>query len=220
MIHNIFQKTEQKKDKQEFKEKIIIDYREKNSFVPSELVKIGFEVEFKELKIGDYIIKDIIIERKTTQDFISSMISKRLFSQIEELKQIEKKLLIIEGNFEETNMKVNFSAIKGLLLSISIKHKIPLIFSKDAEETAEYLKILSKKQEKEISLNVTKKNLTKQEELQFILESFPKIGPKTAKKLLEIFGSIEKIINAKEDELKKVLGSKTNLFLEIVKRKY
>jgi len=220
MIYNIFEKDRTKKEKKEITEKILVDYREKNSFVPAELIKIGFEVEFKELKIGDYILKNIIIERKTAQDFISSMINKRLFSQIEELKQFEKKLLIIEGNFEETKTNVNFSAIKGLLLSISLKHKIPIIFSKDAEDTAEYLKILSKKKDKEMSLNLTKRNLTKKEELQFILESFPKIGPKTAKKLLEELGSIEKIMNSTKEELKKILGIKTDNFLEIIKRKY
>ena len=41
------------------KPKIIIDYREKNSLVASELSHLGAEIEFKELKVGDYIIKNI-----------------------------------------------------------------------------------------------------------------------------------------------------------------
>jgi len=52
--------------------------------------------------------------------------------------------------------------------------------------------------------------------LQFILEGFPGIGPTTAKKLLKKFKSIKKIINASEEELKEILGKKTETFLKII----
>ena len=38
-----------------------------------------------------------------------------------------------------------------------------------------------------------RKSLNKKEQLQFIIESFPSIGPKTSRKLLEKFGFIELI---------------------------
>jgi Fanconi anemia group M protein len=114
--------------------KIIVDYREKNSLVPAILKRLGFEVEFKELKVGDYILNEIAIERKTIDDFISSIVDKRLEHQIEELQQYEKKLLIIEGIEEKQlyhkNSRVNENAIRGMLLSIELKHNIPIIFSK------------------------------------------------------------------------------------------
>ena len=74
-------------------------------------------------KIGDYIVKDTVVERKTVQDFISSMINHRLINQIEELKQYENKLLIIEGISEQELYKedsegVSANAIRGFLLSI------------------------------------------------------------------------------------------------------
>ena len=56
--------------------------------------------------------------------------------------------------------------------------------------------------------------------MQFIIESFPGIGPKTSKKLLKKFGTIKEIINASEDELKKVLGKKAELVKEIIDSKY
>src|SRR3990167_10158373 len=98
-IFDIFSKKEIVSKKELLKEKIkiIVDYREKNSLVASYLINLGFDVEFKELKIGDYVVKDTIIERKTISDFISSMINGRLLKQLEELKQFENKLLIIEG---------------------------------------------------------------------------------------------------------------------------
>ena len=95
-FHNIFS-SRKKENKEILKQKVIIDYREKNSLVVSELVKLGFEVEIKELKVADYLVKDVAIERKTVSDFISSMINQRLRSQLEELQQYPNKLLIIEG---------------------------------------------------------------------------------------------------------------------------
>ena len=79
------------------KPKIIADYREKNSLVISVLMSHGAEVEIKELKVADYIVKDVAIERKTVSDFLSSMLNKRLIKQLEEIQQYKNKLLIIEG---------------------------------------------------------------------------------------------------------------------------
>ena len=218
-IFDIFSKSERKSKSLETKEKIkiIIDYREKNSLVASYLIKQGFAIEFMELKVGDYIVKDTIIERKTISDFISSMINKRLLKQLEELKQFENKLLIIEGIskheiYSDENQKINANAIRGFLLSIVLKHKIPLIFTKDSEDSAKFMAVLSRKKSKEISLNAKKKSLNKKEQMQFILEGFPGIGPLTAKKLLEKFKSIKNIINASQEELQKCIGKKAGIF--------
>lgn len=217
-IFEIFSKQRERKKENKQKQKITIDYREKNSLVASELVRAGFEIEFIELKVGDFLINDIAIERKTVSDLLSSMINKRIFRQIEELQQYEKKLLLIEGIEEQelysdlSERGINANAVRGFLLSVLLKHKIPILFTKDSEDTAKFLGVLANKKEKESSLNVTKKNLTKQERMQFILESFPGIGPKNAKKLLEEFKSIKGIINASQEELEKSIGKKSEVF--------
>src|SRR3989344_2571591 len=138
---DIFSKKKIKKES--VKEKIIIDYREKNSLVASEIVHLGLDIEFRELKVADYIVKDTAIERKTVSDFISSMINRRLFNQLEELQQYENRLLIIEGIYEQELYSdsneiggINSNAIRGLLLSILLKYKTPIIFAKNYEDTA------------------------------------------------------------------------------------
>jgi Fanconi anemia group M protein len=199
------------------KPKIIADYREKNSLVPSELISLGFEVEFKELKVADYIIKDVAVERKTISDFLSSMINKRLLRQLEELKQYKKCLLIIEGIedqelYNDEPEGINGNAIRGFLLSITLKHNIPIILSKNPEDTAKFLFILAKRQEKEVSLKAKKKALSKKEQMQFILEGFPGIGPSTAKKLLNNYKSLKEIFNADLENLKSLIGKKAEIF--------
>jgi len=223
-INDIFQspkKQKIEKTNSEEKTKIIIDYRERNSFVPSELKKLNQEIEFKELKVGDYLINSTAVERKTVQDFISSMINKRLFKQLEEIKQFPQNLLIIEGETNKFELAgINSNAIKGFLLTINLRYKVPTIFTKDAEETALYLKILANKKEKTFSFQVSKKNLTKNEQLQFILEAFPKIGPKKSRALLEEFKTIKNLIDQPEEKLKPFLGKRALEFKEICERKF
>lgn len=222
---DIFSKKTARIKKEIPKQKVIIDYREKNSLVVSSLVKLGFETELKELKVADYLVNNIAIERKTVSDFYSSMISKRIFNQMEELQQYEDKLIIIEGLenkelYNDYQMNgINANAIRGFLLSITLKYKIPVIFTKNSFDTAKFIEVLAKKKKRENSLNVTKKNLTKKEQKQFILESFSGIGPKNAKKLLEEFHTLGNIFNASQKKLQEIIGKKAEIF-ELIKEKY
>lgn len=210
--------------KEKPKQKILIDYREKNSMVASELIHLGFEIEFLELKVGDYLVNNIAIERKTVSDFITSMINRHLSKQIDELQQYENKLLLIEGIeehelYSENSEGVSANSIRGFLLSILLKHKIPIIFTKNAEDTAKFIDVLARKKETESSLNVTKKSFNKKEQIQFILEGFPGIGPKTARKLLEHFKNMKNLFNSPIEEIEKIIGKKAEIF-KIVEDEY
>lgn len=218
-IFDIFSKPRKKKEPE--KQKIIVDYREKNSLVASALVELGFEIEFRELKVADYLVNNVAIERKTVSDFVNSIINRRIIRQLEELQQYENKLLIIEGieeqelysdDADEEKRMIHPNAVRGFLLSVTIKHKIPIILTKNYEDTAKYLAVLARKKEKESSLNVTKKSLNKKERLQFILEGFPGIGPKTAQKLLSHFKTLKNILNASIEKLTEVIGKKADIF--------
>ena len=225
-ILDIFSKKEKKQPKEVLKPTILADYREKNCLVASELFRLGINVEFKELKVADYLVNDVAIERKTVSDFISSMINRRLLNQLEELQQYENKLLIVEGIDEQelysddNSSGVHSNSVRGFLLSILLKHKVPIIFTKDSEDTAKFISVLAKRKLKELSLNVSKKSLNKKERLQFILESFPGIGPKSAKKLLTKFKTIKNIINASEKELKETLGKKAEIIKKLIESEY
>jgi Fanconi anemia group M protein len=187
--------------------------------INSELVGLGLETEFQTLKVGDYLVGEVAIERKTVSDFISSLINKRLANQLEELQQYPNKLLVIEGiedqelyTDSEDRIGMHPNAIRGFLLSILLKYKVPIIFTKDYRDTAKFISVLAKKTEKEPSLNVMKKSLNRKERMQFILESFPGIGPKNAKKLLEKFKTLKEIFNTPMEELKKEIGKKAEIF--------
>ena len=205
---------------------IVVDKREKNSLVVAELLERNAKIEMKQLEVGDYVIGDIGIERKTAKDFITSMVNKRLLRQLEELKQYPKQLLLIE-NFDEIYcMNFNENAIRGMLLSILFDFGIPVIFTRNAEDTASFLILLDKKQQKkprEISFKAKKRALSIAEQQQFILEGFPGVGPAIAKELLLRFKTIKNVVNASVTELTKIkkLGKKkAEIIKNLVEKPY
>lgn len=218
MFHNPFNKT----SKQSIKKlpKIIIDIHEKNSLVLSELYSSNqIELITRSLKIGDYLINNIIIERKTNSDFISSMINKRLKIQINQMQIYSKKLLIIEDDNKPNYSNVNPAAIRGFILSILTNYNLPIIFTKSYKDTAEYLITLAKQQHNKKSVTSTLHSRIPKsikEQKQYILESFPNLGPQTTIKLLEKFKSLKNIFNAKDKDLEPILKKKTRDFINIL----
>jgi Fanconi anemia group M protein len=197
---------------------IIADKRERNSLIIAELKARGLEVEERILDFGDYIIGNTIIERKTIDDFISSMINKRLLKQLKMLSEseFENKILILEG-YEESDLydrgELNNNAIRGMLLSIITNYKISLLFTKNLYDTIYFLEVLDKKFKKkpqEKSLIAKPKFFNIFEQQEFILESFPGIGKALARDILKKFKTIKNFVNASEYELRRIkkLGEK------------
>ncbi|MCX8158949.1 MAG: helix-hairpin-helix domain-containing protein [Candidatus Pacearchaeota archaeon] len=213
---DIFSKNEKTKNNQKQTTKIIIDNREKNSLIPSILSKLNINYEFANLPVADYIINDVAIERKTISDLKSSIINKRILFQLKEIKQFKKYLLIIELNQNPYEGIIHENALRGFILSTLLKTKIPIVFSQNEEDSAKYLSILASKTKKSHPSLRQKIHLSTEQQKQYILEGFPGIGPTTAKKLLSSFKSIKNIINAKDEEIQKILGKKTKYFKKII----
>jgi len=218
MIYDIFNKPSKKIYRKKLP-KIIIDFREKNSLIPTKLQKLNHEIELKELKVADYLINNTAIERKTTADFIQSMINGRLKKQLQEIKQYPQYLLVIEGDLTQTKFQ-NQNALRGFLISITLNQKIPTIFTKNEEETATYISLLSKRKSSPSKVNPKKSNLSKKEQLEYILQAFPKIGPKKSKELLKKFKTLKNIFQEKEKNLKPILNKNAFQFISLLNSKY
>ncbi len=198
--------------------KVIVDYREKPSGILRELAKQGIEAEVKALALGDFIIQtkdrsgniiNLCIEKKTQDDFLNSIIDKRLLRQLIDMKeQFQNQLLIIEGNGNLYSLrKFHPNSIRGTLATISIDLQIPTITTRSIADTAALIAVISKRLEKDrkdISLMNKRKPLSIKEQQEFIIEALPGIGPTLSKSLLNEFKSIKSIINAKEDDFKKI----------------
>lgn len=198
--------------------KIIADYRERSSGIVRELARKGLDVELQQLVIADFVIQtknldgDIMtigIERKTVNDFLNSIIDKRLLAQLIEMKKFFSScLLIIEG--EENIYQIrNFhpNSIRGMLATLAVDFQVPMISTKNIRDTASFLEIIANRLEKNRSVvNLLKKPkaLTLKQQQESLIQSLPGIGPQLARNLLEKFGSVKKILSANEKQLQKV----------------
>ncbi len=217
VFFDIFSKR--KTRKREYPMKVMVDNREKNSLVAAHLVALGVRIEFCQLHVGDYVVNGIVVERKSVSDFKSSIINKRIISQLLALRQCEKRLLLLEGIGKDMYEDgIHENAFRGFLLSVALEYNVPVIFTLDEQDSACYLSVLARKREKGVdALRAFRLLKTKEEQIWFILEGFPSIGPVSARKLLERFGSLREIMNASEEELSAVLGKRARNFLSLIR---
>lgn len=216
---------------------LIIDQRERNSGIEKELIKRNINFEIKSLISADYILQtstsnseSIVmgIERKTKQDFLNSIIDRRLFQQLLALKENFKlSILILEGRENIFSLRnIHPNAIRGALISIILDYNIPIIETKNISDTAAFLETIAKRLEapiKDISLQQKRRNLTPKEQQEFFISSLPYIGPKTSKEILKEFKTIKALINATEEELKEVnkIGKKkASELIKLFNQKY
>lgn len=191
--------------------KITADCREKSSGLIDLLNDRGIVVELKSLPYGDYIIDDTItIERKTANDFLISIINGRLFKQLLNLKKFcTNPILLVEGNPYQTNHNFDNAAIKGALISTQVIWYIPVIYSRSKEDSRDILVMISRQIKSCVDVvplrDGYRPKRLKSKQL-YILQGLPQVGPTIAKRLLEHFKSVSRVMNASVQELTEVEG--------------
>ncbi len=191
--------------------KMYIDYREKGNLIIKELLEMDVDISLEKLESADYLLsKDVAVEFKTQEDFIDSLLDGRLLSQIKEMKRnFQKSVLLVEGSNDLYAIRnVHPNAIRGLLATIVVSFSMPLLFTRNSKESALMLYTIAKREQDEdkssFSLHGSKKPLSIKELQEYIVSSFPGVGTGLAKPLLKHFKSVKNIINATEQELKKI----------------
>ncbi len=203
-------KPEEQKSLTEFSRAVVIyvDSREMKSEVVKRLYEMGVAVRVQNLDVGDYVLSDrVAVERKTVDDFVDSIISRNIFDQLLRLKKAYlKPILIIEG--DGIYKRLNPNAIRGALATIAVDFGIPIIQTANAEETAEILALIARREQegkdRDVSPHVGKTKKTLKEQQEYVVSAISDIGPVLARNLLEYFQTIERIATASEEELMKV----------------
>ena len=187
--------------------KVIVDRRERNSELIGRLESLGVEVELRTLPVGDYVLSDrVCIERKTTSDFESSIMSGRLFEQVGRLVEAyDAPIMVIEDN---DGFRLPERVIKGAIASLYVDYGIQVLGSSGCLDTAEIISDIARREQdgrrREPSLKGAARAYTDRQFQEYVIGNLPGIGPKLARSLLVHFKSVRNIANAGIKELMEV----------------
>ena len=182
---------------------IIVDNREPIAII-SQLEELGVSVSKEQLSVGDYVINEnLIVERKATTDFWQSLVDQRLFDQVKRLTDTYQQVVfILEGIIVDPKMR---TPIYGAIAYMMLRHPIQFIPTENQQTTAILIdRLCSWVQEDHknpILARTAPKRLTLEDQQNYLIQGLLGVGDKTAKKLLEKFGSpeivFEGILNTK-----------------------
>ncbi len=205
---------------------LIVDANEPED-IPEKLRGLGVEFEVKKIAPGDYVLGPVGIERKSLNDFFGSLVKKRLFEQVQRLRDAyPQPLVILEGDLAEISTFRHPQSILGALLALETTERVPVLTTADKDQTALLLSVLWKKQDSsaaEYGLRHKPKALTLDQRQRFLVEGLPSVGDTLARNLLEHFGTVQAVFNATEEELKRVakIGDmKAAEIVRLVRAKY
>jgi ERCC4-type nuclease len=192
---------------------ITADDREQRSGVIESLRTFqDVNLEIGRLSVGDYLVdKRFVFERKTLQDFSVSIVQGRLFSQAQNLAKYDyHPVIILEGTAKNiAEYGVSRDAVQGAIITISITYGIPILRSKDSDETAKLMVMTARQAVRIASGGFQRQGYRpkgKKSRQMFILQGLPGIGRKKAELLIEKFKTVEAVVNAKSEDLASVYG--------------
>lgn len=191
--------------------RIIVDSRESNSGIAALLSSRGAEVVMEELECGDYLLaENMAVERKAATDFVASILDKRVFLQLANLKATyTRSFIIVEGDIFNTRSAIAEDALLGAMSYITVMEGVPILNTKNQAQTAAMLLTMQRHALEglgyEIALRGSKPK-DRRAMVQYLVEGLPSIGPVAARKLVSHFGSAMAIFTASPDELRKCAG--------------
>ena len=190
--------------------RILFDLREQSGGVVRHLHEMGAQLEGRQMEVGDFVLSDrVVVERKGAADFVDSLLDGRLFEQLRQLKAYPRPFLVIEGVSLHGHRNVAPEAVMGAVAAIVVDHGIPVLQTRDGLETARFLHAAAKREQdregRKIALRPAKP--AELPELQrFLVEGLPGISATLAERLLQHFGSPERVFAATATELAEVEG--------------
>ncbi len=169
----------------------------------------GIPVERRKLDPCDYIVNGVIcIERKTLKDFLKSVYDGRLFDQIRRMVEARGGgLVMVEvplPSLSERERKVVVGAAAKSIVS-----GVPIVCIPEGTGPR-FLEALARLEPVGSLLPAARirRRVNPKERRVAVLEAFPGIGPRLAERLLERFGSLERVFAAGIPELREVIGDK------------
>jgi DNA excision repair protein ERCC-4 len=198
----------------EKKVRVYADVREEKSGVIEELERMGILVVKRQLPLGDYLVsEEAVVERKTVKDFASSLVDGRLFDQASRLTESYSDVYyIVEGSPRYLSRWGDRGhQTLAALIALTVDYGVRVLWSDDPHTTAYLIAQLARRyQEGRGGTSIVlhrKPRLSSLADWQlYIVQAFPGVGPKTARAILERFGTLEAFCKAPLSELSRIPG--------------
>ncbi len=175
---------------------------------------LGLSVEAVEQDEGNvdrYLLSGrLAIERRTGSTLLSGITDKSLFTSAIYLREhFAIPVLIIEGEVDYARRAFDPQAVRGALSAMVLEYRMSVLATSAVEETAQLIAMMARQEQlgiPEISLIPKRKAADLADMQRRIVEMFPRCGRVAARQLLQRFGSVTRIANATEEELRAVKG--------------
>lgn len=192
--------------------KIYADMREQRSGVVKALQAMeNVEVIIGGLPCGDYILSpEVAVERKSATDFVTSVMSGRVFEQVGRMKlDFLRPMVLIEGDPIRTRSAIDPKSVAGAISSLMTIQQISVVSVADTTETAIMLATMARHLQHGLGYDINlhpKKPKPNREAAEYVVGSLPGIGAGNATKLFSHFGSIHAVMTASAKEIMGVKG--------------
>ena len=168
-------------------------------------------VEADEANVDRYVLsKRLAIDRRTGSRFLEGVKDKTLFTSAIYLREhFRLPVLIIEGELNYQYTSFDPQAVRGALSSMMLSYGLSVLSTADIEDTVALITMMARQEQvgiAEISLIPKRKAADVADMQRRIIEMLPGCGLVAARDLLQHFGSVKRILNATEDELRSVRG--------------
>jgi DNA excision repair protein ERCC-4 len=187
---------------------VLFDHREMASGVPDALVSRGVPVAAQRLGAGDYVLSDrLVVERKTGADLAASIKDRRLFEQIERLREAYAAVvLLVEGDPVHIAERSWQGALGRALVT-----GVAVLRTADPDDSATWLARLHHLEGKGPSEARGRPRTRRptgdvRRVAEDVLGCLPGISTVGARRLLDRFGSLAAVFAADEEQLRTVAG--------------
>jgi ERCC4-type nuclease len=198
---------------------IIIDVNEPKDIIKT-LTEAGVVREVKDLPFGDYWIEGtteispLVIERKTIEDFLGALRTRRIFNQLSGIKSFDgvEPRLLLEGDYYRLKFyKWTEMSVSAILWAIENEWNIKVEHARSKKWTISWLVKWAKQREGTLEkrdrvypIRFTPKKGELWEIQRGLVEGLPGISGKLAEDLLEHFKTPLRLFNASREELQQV----------------
>jgi len=169
-----------------------------------------------ESNMDRYIISErVAVDRRTAGSFLQGIRDKTLFTDAVDLhERFQVPALVVEGEVDYVRTGFSPQAVRGALSSMVLLYGMNVLTTASVEETVGLIATMARQEQvgiPEISMTFKRKATDLADMQRRVVEMFPGCGMVGARELLQRFGSIQRMVNATEGQLRDVggVGAKT-----------